>query len=110
MTALTEFNLINDVIKNAQRFGFKVVPCKYEYGFMALQPLDDEYPIYSRDAQFAVGTFEQIAVYLRGMEFMKNYYQMIKATNDDIISKKEQAIRNKKLMNVLADKKEEVDA
>lgn len=110
MTALVEFNLINDVINRAKEFGFQVVPYKHEYGQMALQPLDDEYPIYSRDAQFAVGTFEQISVFLRGMEFMKSYYQMIKATNDDTISKKEQAIRNKKLMYVLADKKEEIEA
>jgi hypothetical protein len=69
---------------------------------IALCLIDDEYPIYWRH-ELMVGTLDQIANTLYGMTWMKEYLIKIEATSPEIIKRKEQNVRNKKLMDSIKD-------
>ena len=68
----------------------------------ALIPLDaDALPVYSRDVELFVGNLDQIEIWLRGVEWARNYYRLINATTDKVIQRKEQDLRNKNLIKLL---------
>ena len=69
------------------RLGFMFCHPKHGYGgdadYVALKPKDaDAVPIYSRDAELFVGTLEDLAVWLRGVEWARSYDKMLRITDD----------------------------
>jgi hypothetical protein len=75
---------------------------------LALVPKDAEsVPIYSRDAEVFSGTLEELAVWLRGVEWARDYDRMLKVSDDDKRARKEQDVRNRHLVQLL--KREPVD-
>lgn len=73
---------------------------------ITLFPLDDKLPCYSRDAALFTGTLDDVDSFLCGYGRAMEYLLMIKATNIQTIEKKEQSIRNHKLINKLGDDNE----
>ena len=95
--------------EQADKFGFKF--CYPKYGLLqdtvetlGLMPKDaDSLPIYSRDAQCFEGTVDQLEIFLRGIEWARNYDRLLKLSTDEKRVQKEQDFRNKQLCKILKD-------
>ena len=73
---------------------------------LALRPKDsDSLPIYSRDAQIFSGTLYEAEVFMLGIEWARNYDNMIKVSSVTKRERKEQDYRNKQLVSILRDEK-----
>lgn len=94
--------------EDCDRLGFRMGYSKQgyhktEYGdVVSLFPKDnDALPIYSRDADIFTGSLSDVRFWLRGIEWAKEYYQMLGLVSDKKIERKEQDIRNRQLVKVL---------
>ena len=68
---------------------------------LSLMPRDHEWPIFSRDAEMFVGTVDSATAWLDGLEFARNYDDMLKVGSRSKRNRKEQDYRNCQLMTVL---------
>ena len=70
---------------------------------ISLKPKDqDSLPVYSRDAEVFVGTVEELEIWLRGVEWARNYDRMLFGQKHDRNrERKEQDERNRQLMKML---------
>ena len=94
------------------KLGFIFSYPKHGYGgevdMVALRPRDcDAVPIYSRDAEIFCGTLEQLEVWLRGVEWARNYDYLLRVSDEKKRARKEQDLRNKQLVQRL--KSQEVE-
>ena len=93
--------------KECEEYGFIMChPRHYnngEYGqLVAIKPKDsDSLPIYNRDAELFVGTLEQLEVWLRGVEWARQYDERLNLSNTKKRERKEQDTRNKNLVHIL---------
>jgi hypothetical protein len=66
---------------------------------VSLKPKDAGMPVYSRDAEVFTGTLEQLQVWIRGVQWAREYDRMVVDKNIDKKRKrKEQDERNRQLM------------
>jgi hypothetical protein len=65
----------------------------------------EDLPIYSRDAELFSGTIEQLEIWLRGVEWARNYDMMLRLSDDNKRERKEQDIRNQNLIRRLKNEK-----
>lgn len=74
-----------------------------EYGqLVAIKPKDhDSLPIYNRDAELFIGTLEQLEVWLKGVEWARQYDQLLRLSNTKKRERKEQDQRNRNLIEIL---------
>lgn len=105
-TVLRMRRLEEDVAK----LGFMFAYPKHRFGdeqdMVALKPLDsDAVPIYSRDAEIFCGTLEQLEVWLRGVEWARNYDMLLKVSDEKRRARKEQDARNRLMMQRLKNEK-----
>lgn len=100
---------VHELEERCERLGFMMTDSRHGYGDeLGIQPKDDDsLPIYSRDAELFVGTLEQLEVWIRGIEWARNYDQMIKLSDKVKRERKEQDERNRRLVKIL--KEEKVD-
>jgi hypothetical protein len=71
-------------------------------GILSLQPKDsDSLPVYARDAQLFTGSLDAVITFMRGIEWARNYDMMIKVSDEKKRERKEQDVRNKKLVTIL---------
>jgi hypothetical protein len=73
--------------EQVDKLGFMFAYPKGGYGgevdMVALRPRDsDAVPIYSRDAEVFVGTLQQLEVWIRGVEWARNYDMMLRIVDD----------------------------
>lgn len=54
---------------------------------------DDALPIYARDAEMFRGTLEELRVWVRGVQWAREYDRMLKVSDDKARTKKEDAER-----------------
>ena len=86
-----------------------LVMCHSKYGgsyghdVLALKPKDEaSLPVYSRDAEVFLGTIAELEVWLRGIQWARQYDRMVFGTkHDKARERKEQNERNRQLMKVL---------
>lgn len=78
---------------------------------IAIKPKDeDSLPIYAREAQMFSGTLDDIEHFMLGIEWARNYDFMLKVSDTKKRERKEQDVRNKKLVDILkGENKEEVN-
>lgn len=69
---------------------------------LALIPIADQLPVYSREAEVFVGTIEELEVWLRGVEWARQYDQLLRLSNQTKRERREQAFRNQQLMAILS--------
>lgn len=77
---------------------------KQEFGdVVALKPKDqDSLPIYARDAELFCGTFDELEVWLRGVNWARGYDQMLLGKKlETMRSRKEQDYRNRQLVKII---------
>lgn len=73
---------------------------------VALKPKDqDSLPIYARDAELFCGTFDNLEVWLRGVQWARDYDNMLFGAKKHTANRerKEQDYRNRKLVSILRD-------
>lgn len=96
--------------EDVAKLGFMFAYPKHRFGdeqdMVALKPLDsDAVPIYSRDAEIFCGTLEQLEVWLRGVEWARNYDMLLKVSDEKRRARKEQDARNRLMMQRLKNEK-----
>jgi len=76
---------------------------QYGHDVLALKPKDQEsLPVYTRDAEVFLGTIAELEVWLRGVQWARQYDRMVFGVkHDKARERKEQDERNRQLMNVL---------
>lgn len=93
----------------ANKLGFMMTHPKNRFDegdSVALKPLNDEtLPIYSRDAEIFVGSLEQLNIWLRGVEWARNYDSILKVSDDKKRARKEQDTRNAQILSCLKSEK-----
>ena len=94
--------------ENCDKLGFRLGYSKHGYhssygDVVSVYPKDnDALPVYSRDAELFVGTIEDLKIWLRGIEWARNYDSMVMGKlNDKKRERKEQDHRNENLVRKL---------
>jgi hypothetical protein len=115
MTGYVDIQRIRRIEKEVNELGFMLANPRNghflnEYGdVVSLKPKDiDSVPVYSRDAEVFTGTLEQVDLWLRGVEWARQYDELLKVSDSTKRSRKEQDLRNKQLVQLLKDEKIEV--
>lgn len=88
-------------------FMFSYPKNRFEEGdLVALKPKDsDAVPIYSRDAEVFTGTLEQLQVWVRGVQWARDYDRMLKVSDEKKRGRKEQDERNRLMVQRLKSEK-----
>lgn len=110
MSGWNTIKTIRRLEERADKLGMKFTNNRHDdiYGeLVALVPKDsDALPIYCRDAQLFVGTLESAASWMQGVEWARDYDSMvIDKKLDDKRKRKEQDERNKQLVLILKEEK-----
>ena len=98
------YHQYQNTIKLAERLGFRIDRAQFaEYNEdgIGVWYSEDRYPSYNHDMQLVSGDLDQIASFLHGIEWAKDYYEMIHLVSDKKIDRKEQNINNKQLSDRL---------
>ena len=89
----------------ANKMGFEFSPGRDRYldggEGIYLVPLGDALPHYRRGAEIFSGSVEDIGTWLEGLQFARNYDEMLKLSNDKKRAECEQTERNKQLMKMV---------
>lgn len=113
MTGFYDVLKLRRIEKELDELGFML--CSPKQGWNAddqnvvgIKPKDDNsLPVYSRDAQVFQGTVEQLEVWLRGVEWARQYDMLLKVSDEKKRERKEQDLRNKHMVAML--KNEEIE-
>ena len=110
MSSWNTIKTIRRLEERADKLGLKFAPCKHDDSFganVALIPKDSEVlPIYCRDAELFVGTLEGAEYWMRGVEWARDYDRMVVDKKlDDKRKRKEQDERNRQLVLILKNQK-----
>jgi hypothetical protein len=97
---------IERVVANANRLGFDLTVGRDTYqrdggNLIYLVPLDDKFPHYSRGAEIFCGSIEDIDLWLKGIEWAREYDEMLRLSTDKKRNEREQVERNKQLMQMV---------
>jgi hypothetical protein len=100
---------IRHLEKECDDLGFMLCRSKYGHGridgldMLALKPKDESsLPVYSRDAELFCGSIADLDVWLRGIQWARQYDRMVFGVKHDRArERKEQDERNRQLMKVL---------
>lgn len=109
MTGYNDIIRLRRIEKELDELGF--VLCEPKHGwnsgdmnYVSIKPKDkNALPIYSRDAELFTGTLEQLNLWLRGVEWARQYDMMLKLSDEKKRERKEQDVRNKQLVQLLKD-------
>ncbi len=98
---------IRQLEKECNEYGFMLAHPRHcnsgEWGnYVAIKPKDaDALPIYSRDAELFVGTLEELQIWLKGVEWSRQYDELLRVSNSKKRERKEQDERNRKTIQIL---------
>ena len=92
-----------DILENQlKNFGMKIGMPRYaKNDRISVFPLDDELPVYSRDAELFIGTLEDIECWFLGFQAARMYDSLLGVSDDKKRAKKEQSLKNKELLNMI---------
>ena len=102
---------IRRIERQIDELGFKFSKSKHsdwseDHGALSLVPKDaDALPIYCRDAELFVGSLETLEVWLRGVEWARDYDRMLKVSDVAKRERKEKDVRNQQLVKILKSEK-----
>jgi hypothetical protein len=110
MSGWNQIQQVRKLEERADKLGLKFAAYKHDDSFganVALIPKDsDALPIYSRDAELFVGTLEGAASWMQGVMWARDYDSMvIDKKLDDKRKRKEQDERNRQLVLILKNQK-----
>jgi hypothetical protein len=92
-----------EALANKMGFEFSVGRGRYidSGDSIHLIPLGDALPHYRRGAEIYSGSVEDIGTWLEGLQWARNYDEMLKLGNDRKRAEREQVERNKQLMKTI---------
>ena len=93
-----------DVEARANKIGLKFAPSKYsgmEFDTIALMPLDEQLPVYNREAEVFAGTLQDIDKWLRGAEWARNYDDIMKVSTHEKRQTAERKYHQRELLKVI---------
>ncbi len=99
-----------DVEERANKIGLKFAASKYsgmEFDTIALVPLDEHLPIYNREAEVFQGTLQDISSWIRGVEWSRNYDNLMMSKNDEKRETAERKYQQRELLKTIRDGKRE---
>jgi len=98
--------------ERADKLGFMLCYPKAGWGgsrgddYVAIRPKDKEaLPIYSRDAELFCGTIGDLESFFAGLEWARQYDEMLRVSTKAKRERKEQDERNRQLIRLLRDEK-----
>jgi hypothetical protein len=95
------------------KIGFKFNKSKHsdftdDHGALSLVPKDSmALPIYCRDAELFVGSIERLEDWLAGVQWAREYDRMLKLSDEVKRAKKEDDVRARAMLKILAGEKNE---
>jgi len=105
MTSFSAYRAIQELERELATLGMRLSSPRYgEYDTQAtIVPIGNEgLPIYTRDAELATGTIEELMVWLRGVKWARSYDEQLRISNQAKREKKESLYLQKHLIDVLA--------
>ncbi len=99
-----------DVEERANKIGLKFAASKYsgmEFDTIALVPLDEHLPVYNREAEVFQGTLQDISSWIRGVEWSRNYDNLMMSKNDEKRETAERKYQQRELLKTIRDGKRE---
>jgi hypothetical protein len=97
-----------DVEARANKIGLKFAPSKYsgmEFDTIALMPLNEYLPIYNREAEVFAGTLQDIDKWLRGVEWSRNYDDLMKVSTHEKRKVAEEKYKQREFLKAIQDGK-----
>jgi hypothetical protein len=97
-----------DVEERANKIGLKFAPSKYsgmEFDTIALMPLNEYLPIYNREAEVFAGTLQDIDKWLRGVEWSRNYDDLMKVSTHEKRKVAEEKYKQREFLKAIQDGK-----
>ena len=97
--------------ERADKLGFMLCYPRHGWGsergdMVAIKPKDKEaFPIYARDTEFFHGTIDQLNSFFDGLEWARQYDEMLRVSTKAKRERKEQDERNRRLVALLKDEK-----
>ncbi len=98
--------------ERADKLGFMLCYPRSGWGgsrgddYVAIKPKDKEaLPIYSRDAELFCGTIDDLEAFFAGLEWARQYDEMLRVSSKAKRERKEQDERNRQLIRILRDEK-----
>jgi hypothetical protein len=113
MTGYATIRKLRRIEEECAAIGMKLACPKYGWGNqepgtrLAVIPMDDALPIFCRDAELFTGTLEELNEWLLGVQWMHNYYLMLRLVDEKKIKKKEDEIRHAALIRKLKEQPKE---
>lgn len=98
MSGFGTIKIIRDFEQTCYELGFEIAQSRFDRASIALKPMDDRFPHYSRDAELFSGSIEEAIVWLRGIQWARDYDDLLKVSTDKKRSEQEQKERNRQLM------------
>jgi hypothetical protein len=114
MTGYNDLLRIKRIEQEATDLGFRLGNPKNghyrdEWGdLLSAYPLDDNFPMYSRDAELFTGTLETFVVWMQGVRWARMYDDVMKVSSPEKRERKEQDMRNKQIVARLKDEELEL--
>lgn len=114
MTGYNDLLRFKRIEQEATELGFRLGNPKNghyrnEWGdLLSAYPLDDKFPMYSRDAELFTGTLETFVVWMQGIRWARQYDELMKVTTPAKRERKEQDELNKQMVARLKDEKLEL--
>ncbi len=94
--------------ERANKIGLKFAPSKFsgmEWDTIALIPLDEHLPVYNREAEVFQGSLQDISSWLRGIEWSREYDNLMIGKNDEKRKVAEEKFKQRELLKVIRDGK-----
>lgn len=98
MAGFETVQIMRDFEKTCYKLGFEITKSTYHREGIALKARDDCFPHYSRDAELFNGSIEEALLWLRGLQWAREYDDMLKLSNDKKRDEQEQKELNRQLM------------
>lgn len=98
--------------ERADKLGFMLCYPRHGWGaergvdYVAIRPKDAEsLPIYARDAELFCGTIDDLNAFFAGLEWARQYDEMLRVSTGKKRERKEQDWRNQQIVRMLRDEK-----
>ena len=98
--------------EDVDKLGFMLCDPKTGWGgddfnnLVGIKPKDDNaLPIYTRDVELFRGTLEELKVWVRGVQWAREYDKMLKLSDEKKRNRKEQDERNRQLLVTIKNSK-----
>ncbi len=94
--------------ERANKIGLKFAPSKFsgmEWDTIALIPLDEHLPVYNREAEVFQGSLQDISSWLRGIEWSREYDNLMIGKNDEKRKVAEEKYKQRELLKIIRDGK-----